>query len=187
MESTEIVVPVVGYCLLFILLTAMGVSALRAELGLMQSISSRYRIYSDLLLIFAWFALVKTSRMAEILSLRRSRLFLGTTTRSLVFCIVMDGIGARYLRRRIRNWNMGWHSSSGREDCNRPSTPRIVRCGVMSDSTNMLDRFCSSQKKLERINRRHIEKVWATLQQMRRRYGAGIRCQIDNSPKLSTC
>jgi hypothetical protein len=65
MESTEIVVPVVGYCLLFILLTAMGVSALRAELGLMQSISSRYRIYSDLLLIFAWFALVKTSRMAE--------------------------------------------------------------------------------------------------------------------------
>jgi hypothetical protein len=85
----------------------MGVSALRAELGLMQSISSRYRIYSDLLLIFAWFAIVKTSRMAEILSLRRSRLFIGITTMSLVFCIVMDGIGARYLRRRNQELEHG--------------------------------------------------------------------------------
>jgi hypothetical protein len=39
----------------------------------------------------------------------------------------------------------------------------------MSDSTNMLVRFCSSQKKLERINRRHIEKVWAY---------AGNKCDV---------
>jgi hypothetical protein len=99
--------PVVGYCLLFILLTAIGVSGLRADLGLMQSLSSRYRIYSDLLLIFAWFALVKTTQMAKTLSLRRSRLFIAITTMSLVFCIVMDGIGVRSLRRRNQELEHG--------------------------------------------------------------------------------
>jgi hypothetical protein len=99
--------PVVGYCLLFILLTAIGVSGLRADLGLMQSMSSRYRIYSDLLLIFAWFALVKTSRIAEAPTLRSSRLFVGVVTVSVLFCIVMDGIGVRNLRKRDRNLEHG--------------------------------------------------------------------------------
>ena len=92
--------PVMGFCLLFILLTAIGVAGIRGDHGLKQSMTSRYRIYSDLLLIFAWFALVKTNRMAEAPSLRRSRLFVGVAMMSLLFCIVMDGIGVRNLRRR---------------------------------------------------------------------------------------
>jgi hypothetical protein len=99
--------PVVGYWLLFILLTAIGVSGLRSDLGLMQSMSSRYRIYSDLLLIFAWFALVKTSRIAEAPTLRSSRLFVGVVTVSVLFCIVMDGMGVRNLRKRDRNLEHG--------------------------------------------------------------------------------
>jgi hypothetical protein len=98
---------VVGYCLLFILLTAIGVAGMRADLGLKQSMSSRYRIYSDLLLIFAWFALVETCRLAEAPSLRRSRLFVGIATTSVLFCIVMDGIGVRSLRRRDQGLEHG--------------------------------------------------------------------------------
>jgi hypothetical protein len=108
--------PVVGYCLFFILLTAIGVSGLRADLGLMQSMSSRYRIYSDLLLIFAWFALVKMSRIAEAPTLRGSRLFVGVVTMSVLFCIAMDGIGIRNLRKRDRDLEHGmalFEQSSG--------------------------------------------------------------------------
>jgi hypothetical protein len=99
--------PVVGYCLFFILLTAIGVAGIRADLGLKQSMTSRYRIYSDLLLIFAWFALVETCRLAEAPSLRRSRLFVGIATTSVLFCIVMDGIGVRNLSRRDRGLEHG--------------------------------------------------------------------------------
>jgi len=99
--------PVVGYCLLFILLTGLAVSGLRGDLGLGQSLSSRYRMYSDLLLIFAWFALVKMNRLAEIPSLRQNRLFVSVATISVLFCIVMDGNGVRNLRKRDRDLEHG--------------------------------------------------------------------------------
>jgi hypothetical protein len=99
--------PVVGYCLFFILLTAIGVSGIRADLGLKTSMSSRYRMYSDLLIIFAWFALVETYRLAEAPSLRRSRLFVGIATTSVLFCIVMDAIGVRNLHRRDQGLEHG--------------------------------------------------------------------------------
>jgi len=99
--------PVVGCCLLFVLLTGIGVSGLRAEFGLAQSVSSRYRIYSDLLLIFAWFALVKMNQMAEVPLLRRNRLFVIIVAMSASFCIVMDGIGVRNLRRRDQELEHG--------------------------------------------------------------------------------
>jgi hypothetical protein len=99
--------PVVGYCLFFILLTAIGVSGLRADLGLIQSLSSRYRMYSDLLLIFAWFALVKMNRLAEIPSLRRSRVFVSIATVSVLFCLLWDAIGVRNLRSRNQRLEHG--------------------------------------------------------------------------------
>ena len=51
--------PVVSYCVLYLLLTAIGVAGLRSDMGLVLSFSLRYRIYSALLLIFAWFAIVE--------------------------------------------------------------------------------------------------------------------------------
>ncbi len=51
--------PPVGYCVLFLLLTAAGVGGIRSEFGLMQSLASRYIIYGLLLVIFAWMAVVE--------------------------------------------------------------------------------------------------------------------------------
>jgi hypothetical protein len=99
--------PVIGYCLLFVLLTAIGVSGLRADFGLAQSLSSRYRIYSDLLLIFVWFALVKTTRMDETPTLRGSRLFVTAVVMSALFCVAMDGIGMRNLHKRDQKLEHG--------------------------------------------------------------------------------
>jgi hypothetical protein len=44
---------------LFLLLSAVGVAGLRSDIGLKQSLDSRYAIYSALLVIFAWFAVVE--------------------------------------------------------------------------------------------------------------------------------
>jgi hypothetical protein len=49
--------PLIGYSVLFLLLTSVLVGAFRSELGVPCS-SSRYAIYSSLLLIFAWFVIV---------------------------------------------------------------------------------------------------------------------------------
>jgi hypothetical protein len=92
--------PIVGYCLLFVFLTGVGVAGIRADLGLVQSMSSRYRIYSDLLLIFAWFGLVSRYRLAETESLRRNPLFVTTLALCALFWVAMDAVGGRNLHRR---------------------------------------------------------------------------------------
>jgi hypothetical protein len=46
--------PAVFYSMLFILINALAISGLRADLGLTQSLASRYRIYSNLLLVFSY-------------------------------------------------------------------------------------------------------------------------------------
>ena len=51
--------PLVSYCVLFLLLTAIGVAGLRSDFGLAQAVSSRYTVYSALFLILAWFAIVE--------------------------------------------------------------------------------------------------------------------------------
>ena len=51
--------PMVAYCILFLLLTAIGVAGLRSDLGLAQSLGSRYAIYSAL---FLYLCLVRNRR-----------------------------------------------------------------------------------------------------------------------------
>jgi hypothetical protein len=92
--------PIVGYCLLFVSLTSVGVAGIRGDFGLVQSMSSRYRIYSDLLLIFAWFALVAEFRLAEAELLRRNRIFVTALTLCALFWVAMDAVGGRNLYRR---------------------------------------------------------------------------------------
>lgn len=57
----------VGYCVLFMLITAVGVAGIRSEFGLLQAISSRYKMYSTLMIIFCWFPI------AEAVALRLPR------------------------------------------------------------------------------------------------------------------
>ena len=98
-----------GYCLLFILMTSIGVAGIRSELGLMSSVASRYRSYSDLLLIFAWFALVTEFRLAETVSLRRNRLYVVTLSFCILFWVVMDAIGIHHLHQRAVEMEEGMH------------------------------------------------------------------------------
>jgi hypothetical protein len=47
--------PAIFYSILFILVTALAVSAIRSSFGMTQSLASRYRIYSNLLVILTYF------------------------------------------------------------------------------------------------------------------------------------
>ena len=57
--------PAIGYCVLFLALTAMGIATIRSSSGIEGSLSSRYRMYSDLLLIFAWMSSAREAKAAR--------------------------------------------------------------------------------------------------------------------------
>jgi hypothetical protein len=85
---------------LFLLLTACGVAGLRSDFGLEQSFSSRYAIYSALLLIFAWMFLAEQFLQAALsLTLRRTIVTI-TIVAGIVFCLAMDVMGGSFLMRR---------------------------------------------------------------------------------------
>ena len=94
--------PTVSYCILFLLLTAIGVSCLRSDLGVSQSLSSRYAIYSALFLIFAWFAIVEEFLQHRRESLQDSGIFLGAMAAAVLFSLCMDLAGANGLDARNR-------------------------------------------------------------------------------------
>lgn len=98
--------PDIAYSLCFILLTAVAVCGFRSKFGLMSSTSSRYTIYSILLLTFGWFAIVD-----EYLIERNKPSWRVSVTAiaacSVVFSIAMDVWGLRYLEQRNRNLVIG--------------------------------------------------------------------------------
>jgi len=92
--------PTVGYCLLFVLLTAVTVTGIRSQTGLWEGTSSRYRIYCDLLMIFGWFFFAEECIQDDPESLRRNRPFMAVFTASLLFCVLMDAGGIFSLHKR---------------------------------------------------------------------------------------
>ncbi len=99
--------PVDCYCVLFLLLTAVSVAGLRSDLGLEHSLDSRYRIYSALLLIFAWIAIVKEFLQHQSLPLLRNRIFLVALAGTALFSLSMDVWGWHYLGERNRKITLG--------------------------------------------------------------------------------
>ena len=87
--------PLVCYCVLLLLLTAAGAAGLRSELGLMQSLTSRYGIYSALLLIFAWFAIVEEFLLNEGTT-RRNNILTSAIAFAVAFSVIMDVGGWHY-------------------------------------------------------------------------------------------
>lgn len=87
--------PLVGYCVLFLFASAALVTVGRSGGGILSAYSSRYGIYSALLLIFAWFATVE-----EILPLKsgsaRKALVADVVKIVIVFSLTMDFLGWRY-------------------------------------------------------------------------------------------
>lgn len=97
------------YCLLFIVLTAVMVMFGRSDGGLWTSIDSRYRFYSDLLLIFSWGAFVEEFLPDRGMALLENRRFRLAAALALIFAIGMDAQGFRYLWHRGRVSLAGMH------------------------------------------------------------------------------
>ena len=91
----------VGYCVLFVFLTAVGVGGIRSEFGLAQAITSRYHMYSCLLLSFAWFAIAEFLTSARRPTLNY-RLVATVVVLALLFALVRDVGGYRLLSLRER-------------------------------------------------------------------------------------
>ena len=92
--------PLVSYCVLFLLLTAIGVAGIRSDFGVGQALESRYTIYSVLLLIFAWFAIVEEFLLHRRASLFHNDIFLGAVAAAVLFSLCMDLAGSSGLAGR---------------------------------------------------------------------------------------
>jgi hypothetical protein len=82
--------PAVFYFAAFLLLTAIAVTTIRSDLGLYQSFTGRYRIYSVLLLICSYIFGMETSK----------RGFWPALVASVLICIMGDVYGHFFYRRR---------------------------------------------------------------------------------------
>lgn len=106
----------VGYCVLFLLLTVVGITGLRSDLGIAEGLSSRYGMYSLLLLIFAWFAIVEEF-LVPASGAVRTKGVAGVIAAAILFSAGMDILGWRYLTDRDRDLIRGMtafeHSSAG--------------------------------------------------------------------------
>ena len=140
----------VSYCVLYLLLTAVAVAGLRADLGIAQSLASRYRIYSDLLLIFAWFAIAEEFLQQEMVRLRRSRILLITIAGTILFSLSMDAWGWRYLGQRNQELVLGMAAFE-----HPGSAGSIV--GPILPGTNRTPRFKELVSKAPGIVRQSIE------------------------------
>lgn len=89
----------VAHCILFVLLTALGVTAIRSDFGLGESLSSRYGMYSVLLLVFAWFAVVEEYLLPARESVRKRATAVAIAV-AVLFAVRTDVVGWRYLANR---------------------------------------------------------------------------------------
>lgn len=124
--------PAVFYSMLFIVITAIAVSALRADQGIAQSLASRYRIYSNLMLALSYIFVIET-----MLRDRRSVTVavVAAIMVSACFCVLSDMGGARFLSQKKqllvlsyqRDWN-GAEIGSNKNDADmNPALRRQLR------------------------------------------------------------
>jgi hypothetical protein len=93
--------PFVSYCVLFLLLTAIGVAGIRSDFGIEKATTARYTIYSTLLLIFAWFGIVEEFLQHRPASLFHNDVFLCAVVVAVLFSLWGDLGG--WLQIELRN------------------------------------------------------------------------------------
>lgn len=94
--------PLVSYCVLFLLLTSIGVAGIRTDFGVQQFLTSRYTLFSALFLIFAWFVLVEEFLQHIPHPVIHNDLYVVSTAIALTFSIFIDGVGLTQVRMRHR-------------------------------------------------------------------------------------
>jgi peptidoglycan/LPS O-acetylase OafA/YrhL len=107
--------PLIGYCVLFILLTAIGVAGLRSPGGRLEESASRYGMYSAVLISMLWFSIVEEYLLTD--RQHRTRLLASAIVIAICFSLTMDVMGWRYLASRNRDLVRGMsafeHSGAG--------------------------------------------------------------------------
>jgi hypothetical protein len=83
--------------MLFILINAVAVSFLRSDSGVAQSLASRYRTYSNLMLAFSYIFLVENVVPRARHARAHARVVAAALVLSMAFCLVSDVAGARFL------------------------------------------------------------------------------------------
>ena len=89
--------PAVFYAMLFVLINAVAVSFLRSDAGASQSLASRYRTYSNLMLAFSYIFLIQNVVPRARQARAHARTVAGALVLSMAFCVVSDIDGARFL------------------------------------------------------------------------------------------
>lgn len=102
--------PFLAAACLFTLFTGIAVAGLRSDFGLVQSLSSRYRIYSDLLVIFAYIFFADEFLQPAKDTIFARRLYLGVLLASFAFCLVNDGMGYHAMVKRRNLAVAGMHA-----------------------------------------------------------------------------
>jgi len=123
--------PAVFYSMLFILINALVVSGLRSDLGLTQSLASRYRTYSNLFLAFSYMFLVED--MLPFLNNRSFRrgVLIGAGVLSFLFCALSDVAGARFLAGKkqalTHMYRVQWRKDMAAQDSVDRANPALLR------------------------------------------------------------
>ena len=92
--------PFAFYATVWIFLSAMLVASVRIALGLQLSLSGRYKIYCDLLLIFCYAYLALRIRSSSISAARRRTIYLSTAAVIILFSLASDVVGYQLLAKR---------------------------------------------------------------------------------------
>jgi hypothetical protein len=88
----------VFYSIVFILINALAVSGLRSDQGVAQSLASRYRLYSSLMLTFSYIFLVESFVSRWESSRARRQFVVSALLASMIFCAMSDIAGGRFLQ-----------------------------------------------------------------------------------------
>ena len=141
--------PEVSYCALFLFLTAFGVAGLRSELGLTQSVSSRYSMYSILLVIFAWFAVVEDFLPLHA-PLRKNKVYLVVVAIAVCACAGLDVIGFSKLKSRQELMIQGMRAYEHPELPGSASAPGVP---LQQETEEHLHFVVHARRALEESNR----------------------------------
>lgn len=138
--------PAIFYCMLFIVLNSIAISGLRSDQGLAQSLASRYRMYSNLLLAFSYMYIVEDLLpMLKSVTLRRAFLAAAVTA-SAAFCGLSDIAGARFLAAKKEavgvRFAEEWHPQSvgtpAPKELANPAFARQLDAGIFDPDLGVL-------------------------------------------------
>jgi hypothetical protein len=118
--------PIPADCALFLLFSALLTMYGRSDLGVLGSLSSRYTLYSALLLIFVWFAAVQRVKRP----LQSSRLYVAALASTILFATAADITGYHALRDRQDNLRLGMYLYQHPTSAGNPPGPVIPEPGL---------------------------------------------------------